>query len=393
VDIVQQPDTPATIYNIPVTFIGEDTLTDEGLMITQGKDTTVTLKLEGPRSAISQLDRSNITISVQAASQISEEGNYSLIYTVSLPSSVSDSGISVVSRSVDAIDVTVVQTITKTVDIVGRFSGTAAEDALISENDFEFEQKTVTVSGERSLVEQVDYALVTLDVQDLDATWSGELPIVLMDAKGNEVVADSDSLICDISSVYTIFPVRIVKVVPLTVDFLDGGGATASDATAVIDPVEVTISGTPERLAEIDSINLGTVDLSQIVTSGQMSMDINVPDGVSVISGISTAKVTVTVDGDLKTRMVQTSDIQLINVPEGVDATLITQAIEVRIRGTASSMDLMLDEDVYVVADLANVDASALGTRTVTATVYVRGFADIGSVGNYEVVVSLAKTD
>ena len=386
IDIIEAPQSTTTVYNIPVTFIGEDRLEEDGLMIISGKNTTVNLQLEGSRTAVSQVNRNNITITVQAYAQINSEGHYSLLYDVDFPSSVA-SQLRIVSRSIDAIDVDVVQMTSKTVEIQGKFVGTAAEGARISDTDFEFEQNEVTVSGERSLVEQVGHALVTLDVDDLSSTWSGELPIVLVDADGNEV--DMTNLTCDITEVYTIFPVQTVKEVPLTVSFTSGAGATSENATATIDPETVTISGTPERLDQIESINLGSIDLSQIVTSEVVNMTIPVPEGVSIISGITSAKVTVSMSG-LDTRIVQTSDIELINTPEWIsNVELVTQALEVRIRGASDTMKLVQDQDVYVIVDLSTLDEGAEGTRTLVATVGVRGFADVGAVGEYQVVVNI----
>lgn len=386
IDIIEAPQSTTTVYNIPVTFIGEDRLEEDGLMIISGKNTTVNLQLEGSRTAVSQVNRNNITITVQAYAQINSEGHYSLLYDVDFPSSVA-SQLRIVSRSIDAIDVDVVQMTSKTVEIQGKFVGTAAEGARISDTDFEFEQNEVTVSGERSLVEQVDHALVMLDVDDLSSTWSGELPIVLVDADGNEV--DMTNLTCDITEVYTIFPVQTVKEVPLTVSFTSGAGATSENATATIDPETVTISGTPERLDQIESINLGSIDLSQIVTSEVVNMTIPVPEGVSIISGITSAKVTVSMSG-LDTRIVQTSDIELINTPEWIsNVDLVTQALEVRIRGASDTMKLVQDQDVYVIVDLSTLDEGAEGTRTLVATVGVRGFADVGAVGEYQVVVNI----
>ena len=386
IDIIEAPQSTTTVYNIPVTFIGEDRLEEDGLMIISGKNTTVNLQLEGSRTAVSQVNRNNITITVQAYAQINSEGHYSLLYDVDFPSSVA-SQLRIVSRSIDAIDVDVVQMTSKTVEIQGKFVGTAAEGARISDTDFEFEQNEVTVSGERSLVEQVDHALVTLDVDDLSSTWSGELPIVLVDADGNEV--DMTNLTCDITEVYTIFPVQTVKEVPLTVSFTSGAGATSENATATIDPETVTISGTPERLDQIESINLGSIDLSQIVTSEVVNMTIPVPEGVSIISGITSAKVTVSMSG-LDTRIVQTSDIELINTPEWIsNVDLVTQALEVRIRGASDTMKLVQDQDVYVIVDLSTLDEGAEGTRTLVATVGVRGFADVGAVGEDQVVVNI----
>ena len=42
----------ATIYNIPVTFTGLDTLQEQNLTVTEGLDATVTLQLTGRRTLI-----------------------------------------------------------------------------------------------------------------------------------------------------------------------------------------------------------------------------------------------------------------------------------------------------------------------------------------------------
>ncbi len=389
VDIVEAPSVAKTIYNISVEFVGEDMLAEQGLMITEGKDTTVNLTLSGARSVLSQLDRSNITITVQAASQISGEGEYSLNYSVSYPGNTG-SKVTVTSSSVSTIDVTVVQMTSKTVDIEGVFEGSVVEDALIDESAFQFETTTVTVSGERSLVEQVDHAVVTLAEENLDDTWSGELDIELVDADGN--VLDMTDLSCSITSVYTTFPVMFMKEVPLTVEFTDGGGATADDVDYSISPSDtIVISGTQEVLDGIDSILLGTIDLSKIVTTDVLSFNISVPDGVTIESGITSASVTVTVVG-LTTRTVETTNIQFVNVPDGITVEAVTQSLVVRIRGAADVMELVLDSDVTVTVDLSDYDETDTGTRKLTATVSVSGFADVGAIGDYQIVASITQS-
>lgn len=391
VDIVQAPGTPRTIANIPVTFYGEDVLAEQGLMITEGKDATVTLSLTGPRSAIYKLNRNNITVTVQAASQISEEGTYLLDYTVSYPSTIATTSIRTNNRTPDKISVKVVQMTSKTLDIQGEFVGTTVEDALYDNDDFQFEVPTVTVSGERSLVDQVARAVVTLDEQNLESTWSGDLAVVLEDAEGNPI--DSPELTCDINTVYTIFPIKIVKEIPLSVNFVEGGGATAEDVAYSISPKTVMVTGTQEDLGALESLNLGSIPLSEVVTSDVFNFDIPTPDGISLLNGVTSAEVTVTMSPSLTVRAVETSNIQTVNVPEGLTATLETQSVVVRIRGAADVMNIVMDEDVNVSVDLSNYTADDVGSRTVNATVSVKGFASVGTIGTCQVVVNLQKAD
>ncbi|MBR1781789.1 MAG: hypothetical protein IJ751_10360 [Oscillospiraceae bacterium] len=389
VDVVYAPETPKTIYNIPVTVYGEDVLADEGLMITEMSDRTVTLRLEGPRSSVSQLDRNNIVISVQAASQISQEGEYNLEYSVIFPSNVPTVNVTVTDYSIESIRATVVQMTSKTLDIQGEFIGSAVEGAICDDSSFQFEHSTITLSGERSLLDQVVSAVVVLDAEDLSSTWTGELDIQLRDADGNPV--DASAFTCDITSTYTVFSVKVTKEIPLSVNLLDGGGATEEDVDAVISPQTVMVTGTVEALEQIESINLGTISLEDVITSDTYTFEVTTPDDIDLYNGASTADVTVTVKDTLTTRTVEVTDIQLENVPEGLSGELSTQSVVVRIRGKAEIMSIVMDSDVYLTVDLSGYTVADAGTRTLNAKVHVKGFSDVGAIGDYTVVVVVSE--
>lgn len=387
VDIVEVPDQTKHINNIPVTFVGEDILADQGLMIVDGKESSVSLTVSGPRSALSKIDRTNTRITVQAASQIHGAGSYSLTYSVDYPVS----GVSTKTQSTRRIEVEVVQMESKELPLQGVFEGTAVEGALYSDQDFQFEVPNITVTGERSVIETVTSARVRLEAMDLSTTWSGDLPVELLDENGQVLDPKKLHIAMSDTMIYTIFPIQIVKEVPLVVEFIPGGGATEENVTYSISPAPtVTISGTPEMLSTIDSITLGSIKLSDIVTSDIFSFSINTPEGVKVISGNGTASVVVAIDG-LVTRTIDTNNIELINKPDGYQVKPVTENLTVRIRGTTDVMELVLDKDVYVTVDLANLKDLSVGKRTLNAKVAVHGSASAGAIGEYQVVVDITK--
>src|SRR5699024_209075 len=80
VDDVQGSAITETYYRVPIEFIGaEDTLPSRGLMLSEGEDITIDLKLSGPRILISGLDKDDIRIQVNL-SNISAVGTYTLNY-------------------------------------------------------------------------------------------------------------------------------------------------------------------------------------------------------------------------------------------------------------------------------------------------------------------------
>lgn len=385
IDVTEKPDAPVTIRNIPVTFYGEDLLEEEGLMIADAEGRTVNLTLTGNRSTLSNLNRDNITIRVDASSQISEAGEVSLDYSVVLPSGTSS--VKIKSRSVDTIDVTVIKMDRKTIALRGVFTGSVADGYMYDTSRFSFSVEQITIHGEQSLVESVDHAVVTLSEKNLQDTWKGSLPVTLVDGEGKTV--QSDSLILSDTVVDVTFPVYAVKTVPLAVTIKEGGGATEEDITQEISPKTITVSGTKNALEELDEITLGEIDLSQVITSETETIAIDLPEGITNVSGTTSAKVSVTINSDLVTRKLDISNLVLKNIPEGREASLVTESLEVRIRGDKDSMDLLMASDVSAEVDLSTLDAEASGTCAVAADVKVKGLSDVGVIGTYEVTVRI----
>jgi YbbR domain-containing protein len=368
--------------------LGEEELNAQGLQIVEGADTTVTLEVSGVRTILSQLDNQNIVVTVDA-SQITGPGEQQLSYSYTLPGSISLSSVRI-KRTPTTIGVNVVEIQTAEFPILGKFSGSVASGYLYDSSDFVFDVDTVTVSGECSLMDQIDHAQVVLEEEELSKTWMGALPIQLVDQEGN--VLDASNLTMSVTEVATTFPIRAVKEVPLEVTFQSGGGATEKDIDYTLSRDTIMISGTDEQLATVNSINVGTIDLAKVITGEDVTFDLQMPTGIVNESGLSSVTVSVTISG-LTTKKVETSNISIINVPEGYTAKLVTTSLEVRIRGDRDTMSLLTAQDVYVEADLSEVGEDATGTCSVPATVKVQGMNNIGAIDSYSVVVEISAAE
>ena len=385
VDITVEPDIHMSVRNIPVTYEGLDELESQGLMLEEGGDATVTLSLAGKRSAVAQVNRNNIAVTVDAADQISGPGVQRLEYNVTFPASVSNSGIRINSRSVAAIDVTVVQSTTRSVPVVGKFTGTVESGYMAG--DFTFQYRQINISGDEDLVNQIDHGVVTLEQAGLSTNWEGTLPITLITKTGESLKdEDKERLVLSHEEMNVSMAVRRVKELKLTVDIKDGGGATSKDVSYTIQPEHIRVSGSREALSRLKEWKLGTVDLSQVITSDQMTYNLNLPDGIRCESGEKSAVVRVQLP-KLTTIKLETSNVKLLNEPEDRTVTLLNQPMEIRIRGKKKALDLLVSDDIQVQADLGELDDSDYGTCTLPATVTLRGFTEIGVVGSYEVQV------
>ena len=382
VDVTVEPDIQITVRNIPVSFEGLDALRSRGLMISDSDHFTLSLKLSGQRSVLSELNKNNVSVTVDASSQITAPGEQNLDYTVTFPNTISTGAVKIKSRSVETIDVNVLHISSKTVSVFGSFTGSVAEGCM--EDGFQLEYNDITVSGDKNVIKSIDHGVVTLEKSGLSETWEGTLPVTLVDQNGKTI--DSEELSLSSREMDVTLVVRKIKEIPLTVTIKDGGGATEADVTWEITPKRIVVSGSEEELAELTEWNIGTVDLSQIITSANLVMDISLPQNLTCQSGETTAKVSVTLP-KLSTTKQTTDNIKMTHYPANKTVSLVTKTLEVRCRGTKKALDLLEGNDIEVTVDLSQLPSDATGTCQVPAEVTIPGLSELGAVGSYEVSV------
>lgn len=387
---VDNPDRKVTISNIPVTFVGEDVLNSNGLMLKQEARETVELEVQGKWSVLSRLRRDNITLTVDL-SRIVAEGKHNLAYDITWPNTVSASAISVLDRDPFYVQVEVSRRSTRSIEVRGIFEGSV--DKGYQAGEFSFQPATVEISGEETAVGNVAFAQVTVNRKGLNESVREDMSYVLIGQNG-EVITD-ETLTASPTTVNVSLPVVMVKEVPLTVEFIPGGGVTGEEDNKHLDydiePASIVLSGGEDDLAAYTSINLGAVDLSKVVGTAGFTFSIPLGQNVENVSGVEEATVTVTVQG-LETTTLETSNIEIINVPEGYTATPVTQSLKVQVRGSAEALERVLPQYIQVVVDLKDLSLPD-GQNVQTAKVSLNGVADAGVIGEYKISFTLTEGD
>lgn len=382
------PDDSQWIYNIPVTFTNEDGLfSDRNLVLTEGRDSTVNLKLYGQRQDLLKLNNTNITVTVDL-SQVTSANTWSLRYDIEFPETVTSSDIKVENRSSYYVNITVDELETAEVAVRAIFEGDVAEGYIQESIDVEYD--TINVSGPKDLVSQVAWAQVVLERTNVSKSISDTLAFTLMDDEGNEVV--SDELKCTVNNtaidkIGVLMTVYMVKEVPLRVELIEGGGATEDHAVVDIEPSRITIQGDPDVLSTLNSITLGTVDLSTIQTSVTKEFNVVIADGLKNMTG-DTASVTVELK-NLKTKTFRVTNIGYINAPEDLQVQIATLSLQVQIRGPEETVDSLLASNIRAVVDLSSINGT--GQFNVEPDIYVDSASDVGAMGSYSVLVAISE--
>lgn len=377
-----------TLSGVQVVFSGLEKLEERGLMISEGADQTVSLRIRARNDVWFRLSQADTTVTIDV-SGITEPGEQSITITsrnINYPRSITASdSIELQYTSPGALSFTVSKWASKSVDVRGVFEGSIADG--YQRGEFSIAPEQVTVSGPQELVDLIDYARVTVTQTDMNATYSQDTGYTLIDYDGNPIYADE--LETDPETVLVTLPVEKLKEVELTVDVIPGGGATADDVEIDIEPKTIMVSGSDADLENLDSISLGEINLSSVFGSLTQSMPIQLDTALTNVSGITEAKVTVTVKG-LTTRILQVSNISFINKPVGYQADVVTKSCSVQIRGKEDAVNSVTASQLRIVADLAEMELST-GSQTIPVKVYLDGSSDVGVVGDYNIVVSLTK--
>ncbi len=381
------PEDSQWIRNIPVTFTNEDGLfSDRNLTLTKGRNATVDLKVYGKRQDLLKLNNSNITITVDL-SDVLGPGSWPLRYKVEMPETVSDNDISIESRSTYQIDVQVDLLSVKEVPVQAVFQGSVADGYV--QDSIELEYDTLEISGPQDQVSKVDHAEVVLERTNLSKTVSDSLAYTLVDADGGEVV--SDEIHCNVDKIGVMMTVSMVKELPLTVQFIDGGGATEEHVVSSIEPSTITVKGSAEDLEGLNSLNIGNIDLSTVPTNTSYTGNFSIvlPDNMTNLTGEEMAKVTVELK-NLKEKTFRVTNLELANTPSNLKATLGTVSLQIKLRGPSDVIDTITASNIRAVADLSSVGTST-GQFSVPVDVYVDGFSDVGAMGSYNVLVSISE--
>ena len=385
----QNQDQPKTIYDIPITFTGTDVLETRHLIISEGAEQTMNLRVRAKLDVLSRLSRDNITLRVDV-SKITEPGEYRLLTQVSYPPTVQTGSVTMDLADL-YVRVTIAKSEAKEVPVKAEFVGSVAEGYQLG--DIAVTPSTISISGQQELVDQVAYAKVTLTQDNLDATYTGDLPFTYIGTDGKaltelDVTASSDTI-------HVTYPVVKVVSLPLAVDVLYGGGITAENLEDYVDidiqPKSISVSGEEDDLALLKQLYVGQIDLTKIVTSERYTFPLDVGQELTNESGTTEATVQVTIKG-LTTREFSVDNIQLINIPEGYAAEAVTQSRTVMVRGPEAAVDAIFKSQLRIVVDMAaGIPAAAVGRFDIPAKVHLDGGSAVGVVGTYNISVSLSR--
>lgn len=382
------PEKETTIYNIPVTFTGEEAMfEDHSLVIADDQTATVAIHVGGRWSILSKLSSKNMSAVVDL-STVKSDGEVALWYDLVFPDGIKESDFNFVDRDSAYIHINVVKLEKKSVEV----RGVLGEESVVNEGylakAFVFEPETVDIMGTKEKLATVSHALVTFNRTNINKSITDEMTYDLISYEGEVIDWEEEDITLLEETVSVTLPVVKTKEIPLVVEVIEGGGATQKNMTRSIEPSTVTISGDAEILDGISQITLGTIDLSEVINTETYEFPIVIPNETENLDGVEKATVTIKLSG-LDTKNLDVSQIELKNKTEGLTSESVTTSVTVVVRAPEDEIDYITANNVRLVADLT--DYNSIGRYEVPVKVHIDGYEDAGCIGEYKIVVDISE--
>lgn len=371
-----------TLYNVPVALEGRSLLSDRGFMILNEEEFLVDIRISGSRQDVSKINAGNIQV-VADLTGIYDPGEHNLTFSIIYPGDVPTGAVSA-QKEPDRVTVVVARRTSKQIPVVVNYLGDVPAEYIKDTAAMELDHDYVEISGPENVVAQIHHASITVDCQDVTESIYQSYRYELQNEDNQPV--DAGYITTDVAEVRVYLPVAMVKKVPLAVTVIDGGGATAETSKIVIDPVELSVSGSEKALEGLTEINLGTIDLSQITEDSTLEFEISLPEGITNVSNLPTATVSISFPR-LTTKEFTVTDFDQVNLAPGMVWEPLTKQLTITVRGLKSEVQRLTLADILVKVDLTGVENTSAVEPDIS---FAASYESLGVVGSYSISVQVS---
>lgn len=363
----ENPALEVTISDIRIQYTGESQLFEDGLILMDKAELpAASVEVRGSRSDL--MDSMNeITASVDL-SNITAAGEYRLPVNYELPTG----SIYINRKRLNAVTVTVENVAEKDVPVQILQIGADRDRSKIIQSVPEVDK--VHVRGAKSDVDQIERALVSVDVTTLEEHNTQKYSFILADGNDTQVTPVNE-LVTDIEVISIQNNVFLRKTVPLSVTFPE----------AVFEEYAVHIESLSKTELDIGVADLeGAPDQIEVEYNGSLSEDtdtytveLTAPEGVYIPDESVEMKASVT------KKTVQTLDVPVEVINSSSTYSLAPASVSITLRGPADKLNT---DNVKATADLSglpvgvhsvsvevqsnDVDVAVLNGAMVTVTIY-----------------------
>lgn len=353
-----------------------------GLSVISGLDHNIEIKVQGKRSEVLALTANDIKAYVDASANV-EPGLHTLPVNVTLPSNMK-----LVEKYPETVTVYLDTTTSKQLPIkINLRNYTIDADCVLEKSTPDL--SSVTVKGPADELKKIKEAVVTIEPGYITSSMNASGSVVLYDNDGN--IFSNPYVTCSATDVLVRIEIHKFKTVPLSVNY-KYGYFNEDTADITIEPSSIKIKGASDKIDDINSITVATIDETEIMNDGAIVYSLNLPDGITAAEQYDSVKVTIK-HKNTAVKTFSVKNIKLENQQDGKTYKFASGSLNVTLRGTIGEYFTYFDaEDITVVLDMKNYKGMT-GDVTVPARIEISNSSSnsvIYALGSYSVHLNIS---
>lgn len=266
---VINPRITSEVLNVPVQLMNESIIRQSGLVVFGQPEINIRVRLSGNRDQVQRVTRENIDARIDLRGYT--EGTNSIAIEVNVPGGVD------VDWSPKFATIELERIVSKQKEVAVEIEGQPAQGYLLGEP--QLRPNLVWIEGPESYVNSVEKIVAELTLEGQRENVSLNLPLRAVNSRGEEVTqVDVRTTLVDI-----LLPIDQLKSVGVELD-IDVEAAEGFQIVSVItDPVDTTIRGPEQTLADITRLSTELFQLKDLDESTEVQIPIIFPEGVSPV--------------------------------------------------------------------------------------------------------------
>ena len=348
------PETTGKFQDLPIRFINASVLAEDGLALADPGIPTVAVVISGNRADMKGLTESEIDITADLSGL--EKGENQIELIVSLPNDMK-----LQSISSEKVRVTIESLVSAEKPVQIQYQGTIPEGK--EPGAISILPPTVQVSGAVSSVAKVHYVAAVVSVKDIMSTPQElEAGLKPVDKDGTLI----SYLFLSQEQVKIDVTMLLLKTVPLNMDVTgnvpDGYILESSEK-----PETVTIKGTADVLAKVESISGSPIDISGENASVNIPIQLSLPAGVEVGNESENLALTLVINPvTINLFNYDADSMTFKGLATGLAVDLPNQSILLTVQSSADAAEGLLARDFTL---SLNLDGLKAGTHKVSILV------------------------
>lgn len=366
------------VYNVVVTPINTEALTDKKLVMLPDQQLTVTLNVKGTPTDIS-LGKDQFKVLVDFSLYAVSKGEIRLPVIIDRQ----PANVTILNSDTYFVKVQIDDLLQKNVPVKLSLSGKMKDGYYAIEQNMS--PTDVIVSGPARYVNQVTAVEAKGDLKNADKDLTLSLPLIPVDSTGKEV----KNIIKNAEKVQVNMSIKKTKTVSVTPDTKGTLGKNMVLKTLTPIPEKIDIAGDENIINGITSLKTEKIDLGKLTPDSTEVVNIIVPEGVHLINSDGTVKVKASIDKTVEKSF--SLDIGAKNLADSFTAVLGTTKASLVVTGSEAQINALKDSDISCSVDLTNINTE--GDHTLQVNVSLPSGVNLVSASPPSIKITLKKKD